>query len=179
MELRSRKLLHVSYKLFMLSLWFQLTGIIFEIYNYSVRAYLGIDLPGSALTANLLEACSETLFTVLLLLLSMGFTVTKSVLTMVQIWRLLGFVWLSTILQLSLLIYQSEVFDPGLVLYTYESPPGYGLLALKLWTWVVFLCCCYRTSSKVNSKLHFYSYLMTLGSGWFLFHPLMVYNKVY
>lgn len=173
-ELRSRKLLHVSYKIFMLSLWFYLIGLMFEIYSYSIRAYMGIDFPGAALTAKLFQASSETLFTVLLLLLALGFTVTKSVLSMIQVWRLLGFVWLSTILQLSLFIYQSEVFDPGLVLYIYESPPGYGLMALKIWTWVVFLLCCYKTSLKAAGKINFYSFLMTLGSGWFLFHPLMV-----
>ncbi|XP_051170604.1 transmembrane protein 145-like [Leptopilina boulardi] len=173
-ELRSRKLLHISYKLFMLSLWFYLLGLIFEIYEYSIRASLGVNFPGAALIASLFELCSETIFTVLLLLLSLGFTVTKSVLTLVQIGRLLGFIWISTILQLCLLIYQAEVFDPGLVLYSYESPPGYGLLALKIWTWIVFLLCCYKTSSKAATKLHFYSFLMTLGSVWFLFHPLMI-----
>ena len=173
-ELRARKLLHVSYKIFMLSIWFYLIGLIFEIYSYSIRASLGMDFPGAILTAKLFEACSEILFTVLLLLLALGFTVTKSVLSLVQVWRLLGFVWLSTILQLSLFIYQSEVFDPGLVLYMYESPPGYGLLALKILTWVIFLFCCYKTSLKAAAKLNFYSFLMTLGSGWFLFHPLMV-----
>lgn len=162
----------------MLSLWFYLIGLIFEIYEYSLRATLGLDFPGATLIASLFEAISETIFTVLLLLLALGFTVTKSILSLVQVGRLLGFIWVSTILQLCLLIYQSEAFDPGLVLYSYESPPGYGLLALKIVTWVVFLLCCYRTSIKAATKLHFYSFLMTLGSVWFLFHPLMVQKYI-
>jgi len=126
------------------------------------------------LLSQLSEACSETLYTVLMLLLALGYTVTKSVLTALQVRWLVLFVGSTAIFQMSLYIYQSEVFDPGLVLYIYESPPGYGLIALKLIAWFVFVTRCFKTIRKLNTKLHFYTSLLFLGSVWFLFHPIMV-----
>jgi len=126
------------------------------------------------LLSQLSEACSETLYTVLMLLLALGYTVTKSVLTSLQIRWLVLFVGSTAVCQMTLYIYQSEVFDPGLVLYIYESPPGYGLIALKLIAWFVFVTRCFKTIRKLNTKLHFYTSLLFLGSVWFLFHPITV-----
>ncbi|XP_058792801.1 transmembrane protein 145-like isoform X1 [Phymastichus coffea] len=173
-QLHTRRLLHVTYKLFMLSLIAQLLGLLCQMYSYINRALKGYDLKGVALMGNLFEACSETCFTMLLLLMSLGYTVTKSVLTMVETWRLSTFIGAYISLQLLLLIYESEAFDPGLVLYIYESPPGYGLLALKVIAWVVFVICCYKTSQNISTKFHFYGSLLSLGSGWFLCQPLVV-----
>ncbi|XP_011499139.1 PREDICTED: transmembrane protein 145 isoform X1 [Ceratosolen solmsi marchali] len=174
LKLRTRRLLHVTYKLFMLSLVAQLCGLVCEIFSYVYRALKGFDFTGIFLLGNMFEACSETAFTTLLLLMSLGFTVTKSILTAMEIWRLSAFVTLTISLQLLLFIYESEKFDPGLVLYMYESPPGYGLLALKIWAWVVFVISCYKTSKNAISKFPFYGSLLSLGSSWFLCQPFVV-----
>ncbi|OXU22806.1 hypothetical protein TSAR_004610 [Trichomalopsis sarcophagae] len=173
-ELRTRRLLHITYKLFMLSLATQFCGLLCEIYSNVNRALKGFDLKGVSLIGNLLEACSETTFTTLLLLMSLGYTVTKSLLTPLETWRLSAFIGITISLQLLLFVYEAEAFDPGLVLYLYESPPGYGLLALKISAWVVFVICCYKTSKNAAIKFHFYGSLLSLGSGWFLCQPLTV-----
>ncbi|KAL0108982.1 hypothetical protein PUN28_014227 [Cardiocondyla obscurior] len=126
------------------------------------------------LLSQLLEGCSETLYTVLMLLLAIGYTVTKSVLTSSQIRWLILFIGSTAMCQMSLYIYESEAFDPGLVLYLYESPPGYNLLALKIIAWFIFVIRCFKTIRKLHTKLHFYTSLLFLGSVWFLFHPLIV-----
>ncbi|XP_011695334.1 PREDICTED: transmembrane protein 145-like [Wasmannia auropunctata] len=174
LQLRSRRLLHVSYKLFIASLLCQLTGVSCELYSYVNLGLRGVPAMDAYLLGQLLEACSETLYTILLLLLALGYTITKSVLTSSQIRWLILFVSVTALFQLSLFGYQSEAFDPGLVLYMYESPPGYGLIALKLISWFVFVTRCFRTIRKLNTKLHFYTSLLFLGSVWFLFHPLTV-----
>ncbi|XP_046142437.1 transmembrane protein 145-like isoform X1 [Osmia bicornis bicornis] len=174
MQLRARRLLHVSYKLFMASLLCQLVGILFEIYSYINLGLRGTSTNNASLLGQLLEACSDILYTLLMLLLALGFTVTKSVLKPKQIRWLICFICLVSFCQLSLYIYQSDVFDPGLVLYIYESPPGYGLIILKLIAWIVFSLCCFKTVRKMSTKLHFYGSLFSLGSTWFLCHPLTV-----
>ncbi|XP_011150933.2 transmembrane protein 145 isoform X2 [Harpegnathos saltator] len=174
LQLRSRRLLHISYKLFMASLLCQLLGALCEIYSYVNLGLRGVPAANAYLLGQLAEACSETLYTVLMLLLALGYTVTKSVLTTSQVRWLVLFVGATAFLQMTLYIYEFEIFDPGLVLYIYESPPGYGLIALKLIAWFVFITRCCKTIRKLNTKLHFYASLLSLGSAWFLCHPLTV-----
>ncbi|XP_076683331.1 transmembrane protein 145 [Andrena cerasifolii] len=174
MQLRARRLLHVTYKIFMSSLICQLGGILFEIYSYINLGLRGVAIEHASLMGRLLEACSDILYTVLILLLATGFTVTKSVLTPKQTRCLVYYVILNVVFQFSLYIYQSDVFDPGLILYIYESPPGYGLILLKLIAWIVFSLRCIKTIKKMSTKLHFYGSLFSLGSAWFLCHPLTV-----
>ncbi|KOC63728.1 Transmembrane protein 145 [Habropoda laboriosa] len=118
MQLRARRLLHVSYKIFVASLLCQLVGMLFEIYSYINLGLRGVPSEGASLLGQLLEACSDILYTVLMLLLALGFTVTKSILTAKQI------KWL--------------------------------------------------TVKKMSTKLHFYGSLFSLGSAWFLCHPLTI-----
>lgn len=181
LQLRSRRLLHISYKLFIASLLCQLLGVSCELYSYVNLGLRGVPAMDAYLFGQLSEACSETLYTVLMLLLATGYTVTKSVLTSSQIRWLILFIFSTVICQMSLYGYQSGAFDPGLVLYIYESPPGYGLIGLKLIAWFVFVTRCFKTIRKLNTKLHFYASLLLLGSIWFLFHPLTVrmYAKNY
>lgn len=177
LQLRSRRLLHISYKLFIASLLCQLLGVLCEIYSYVNLGLRGTPAAKAYLLGQLSEACSETLYTVLMLLLALGYTVTKSVLTSSQV-RWLGiFIGATAFFQMTLYVYQFEIFDPGLVLYIYESPPGYELIALKLIAWVVFITRCCKTIRKMNTKLHFYGSLLSLGSSWFLCHPLTVYEQ--
>ncbi|XP_011166464.2 transmembrane protein 145 [Solenopsis invicta] len=174
LQLRSRRLLHISYKLFIASLIFQLLGISFEVYSYVNLGLQGVPAMTAYLWSQLFEGCSEISYTVLMLLLALGYTVTRSVLTASQVRWIIVFVFITSFFQLSLVGYQVAAFDPGLVLYVYESPPGYFLIVLKLIAWFVFVARCFKTIRKLHVKLHFYSSLLFLGSLWFLFHPFMV-----
>lgn len=163
----------------MSSLLCQLMGILLEIYSYFNLALRGVLMTGASLVGHLLEACSETLYTLLMLLLAFGYTITKSALTPKQIRWLTYFICLNAVCQLALHVYQFEIFDPGLVLYIYESPPGYGLVALKLTAWIVFVLRCFKTTKRMTKKVHFYASLLSLGSAWFLCHPLTVLVNYY
>lgn len=158
----------------MASLLCQLLGALCEIYSYVNLGLRGTSVENAYLLGQLSEACSENLYTLLMLLLALGYTVTKSVLTVPQIRWLIVFIGITAFFQMSLFIYQFEGFDPGQVLYIYESPAGYFLIALKLIAWCVFITRCFKTIRKMHAKLHFYASLLSLGSAWFLCHPLTV-----
>ncbi|XP_011310566.1 transmembrane protein 145-like [Fopius arisanus] len=173
-QLRQRRLLHVTYRLYIASIVFQLAGLCCEIYSYSHQGITGFDAHQALLMGRLYESGAETDFTLLLLLLALGYTVTKSSLTRKETQYLFSLVGILIVLQLTLFIYQSAIFDPGLVLYIYESPPGLALLALRIFVWGIFVLCCWRTSRKSTTKFRFYASLLVLGSVWFLCHPLTV-----
>ena len=50
----------------------------------------------------------------------------------------------------------TQVFDPGEVLYLYESEPGYGLVALRLIAWVWFCYAIFFTLKHFPEKSTFY-----------------------
>lgn len=52
--------------------------------------------------------------------------------------------------------YGAQFFDPGLVLYIYESPPGYGILGLRLIAWLYFSYACFFTVKHYPEKSKFY-----------------------
>lgn len=49
-----------------------------------------------------------------------------------------------------------QVFDPGLVLYLYESPAGYGIIALRLIGWLWFSYATFFTLKHYPEKSLFY-----------------------
>ncbi|KYQ48618.1 hypothetical protein ALC60_12333 [Trachymyrmex zeteki] len=102
LQLRSRRLLHISYKLFIASLMCQLLGVSCELYSYINLGLTGASALNAYLLGQLSEACSETLYTVLMLLLALGYTITKSVLTASQIRWLILFVSSTALCQIKL-----------------------------------------------------------------------------
>ena len=59
-----------------------------------------------------------------------------------------------------------QVFDPGLVLYLYESPPGYALLALRLIGWLWFSYAVFITVKRFPRKVRFYIPLYVFYTVW-------------
>ena len=49
-----------------------------------------------------------------------------------------------------------QFFDPGEVLYLYESPGGYGLVVLKLFGWAMFIYSTSFTIKHYPEKWSFY-----------------------
>lgn len=59
-----------------------------------------------------------------------------------------------------------QAFDPGLVLYLYESPPGYALLALRLLGWLWFCYAVFVTLKRFPRKVRFYVPLYVFYTLW-------------
>lgn len=49
------------------------------------------------------------------------------------------------------------MFDPGEVLYLYESPAGYGLITLKIIAWLMFLYATLCTLKRYPEKARHFS----------------------
>jgi hypothetical protein len=157
-ELKSRQLLHTTYKIFVVSAIFQLFGIILTSAAYLKYAVNGlgpskvrragkestilfvslqITLCGAA--GAIFMGASETLYLLLLLLLAKGFTITRGRLPLSASVKLTVFMCLYVVTYISIFIYEANVFDPGEVLYLYESPAGYGLITLRILAWCMFI----------------------------------------
>jgi hypothetical protein len=61
---------------------------------------------------------------------------------------------------------QQQYFDPGKVLYVYESPAGYGLLVLRFLGWMTFVYGLAFTLKHYPEKNGFYLPFFFFSSLW-------------
>jgi hypothetical protein len=66
------------------------------------------------------------------------------------------------------LILSSQLFDPGEVLYLYESPVGHGLAGLRLIAWARATLSTAQTLAKgAGAKKKFYKRFAVLAALWY------------
>ncbi|KAI4455348.1 intimal thickness receptor-related [Holotrichia oblita] len=152
-ELKSRQLLHATYKLFVVSVFIQFFGVILHSMAYLKYAVNGVGAPSLKMLGAMCMGCSETCFLLLLLLLAKGYTITRGKLSLTASVKLTIFMCLYSITYIALFIYEAKVFDPGEVLYLYESPAGYGLIVLRIFAWCIFIYSTVFTLKKYPEKL--------------------------
>lgn len=63
-----------------------------------------------------------------------------------------------------------QVFDPGEVLYLYESPAGYGLMILRIAAWWIFEYSTLFTLKHYPEKSNFYTPFNLMGTLWYQYH---------
>ncbi|KAG7468866.1 Transmembrane 145 protein, partial [Solea senegalensis] len=78
-----------------------------------------------------------------------------------------------TITYVILFIYEAEFFDPGEVLYAYDSPAGYGLMGLQLLAYVWFCYAVLVSLKHYPEKQPFYVPFFTTYTLWFFAVPVM------
>lgn len=66
------------------------------------------------------------------------------------------------------------MFDPGYVLYLYESPAGYAIVVLRLLSWGWFVYAVVFTLYRYPEKLSFYTQLVVIYTTWFVSMPALV-----
>ncbi|XP_039297438.1 transmembrane protein 145-like [Nilaparvata lugens] len=174
MELKSKQLFHSTYKIFLSSVALQGFGIFNQCIAYSRYAMDGVGLPYTRDLGRLFESASEVLFLILLLLLAKGYTVTRGRLKLNSSIKLTVFMCLYVISYYSLFQYEKEYFDPGEVLYTYESPVGYGLIGLRIAAWWMFIYASIFTLKHYPEKSSFYYPFNLIASLWFITGPIFV-----
>lgn len=103
-----------------------------------------------------------------------GFTITRGRISTGGSVKIAIFMTLYTIIYIILFIYEAAFFDPGEVLYIYESPPGYGLLVMQLIAWIYFSYACFFTVKHYPEKSKFYTPFYIFYSIWFLIGPIFV-----
>ncbi|KAJ4444911.1 hypothetical protein ANN_06710, partial [Periplaneta americana] len=173
-ELKSRQLFHTTYKLFVVSVLLQETGNIFQTAAYIKYALDGVGFPRTKTFGRLCESASETIFLLLLLLLGKGFTVTRGRLRLASSIKLTIFMCLYIVTYTVLFVYERHFFDPGEVLYLYESPPGYGLIFLRVIAWWMFVYSTIFTLKHYPEKARFYYPFNIMGTLWFMAGPAFI-----
>ncbi|CAG9794512.1 unnamed protein product [Diatraea saccharalis] len=103
-----------------------------------------------------------------------GYTITRGRLKVGFTVRLTIFMCCYIVTYMVLFIYQAKAFDPGEVLYLYESPAGYGLIVLRIMAWCVFAYSTFFTVKKYPEKNAFYCPFSICGTLWFFAGPLFI-----
>merc|ERR1719192_711666 len=65
-------------------------------------------------------------------------------------------------------------FDPGKVLYLYESTFGYGLVILRMVGWLIFIYAIFFTLKHYPEKGGFYYQFTLFFTVWFVAGPAMI-----
>lgn len=173
-ELKKRQLFHTTYRLYMMSLVAQVFGLLFLSLHYARYGYDGVGLRTSKLLGRVLQTASVVLMVLMLLLMAKGFNITRGRLRQSSAVRLTVFMCLYLTTYVTLFIYEQQVFDPGQVLYIYESPAGYGLTVLRLLAWCMFVYASFFTMKHYPEKTAFYCPFFIFYSLWFLAGPIVI-----
>ncbi|CAH0549265.1 unnamed protein product [Brassicogethes aeneus] len=174
LELKQRQLLHSTYKIYCLSVMLQFFGILFQSIVYLKYAVSGFTSTRMKRFGSMLMGSSETTFLLLLLLLAKGYTITRGRLPISASIKLTIFMCLYTVTYISIYIYEANVFDPGEVLYLYESPAGYSLIVLRIFGWFMFIYSTVFTLKRYPEKGNFYYPFNIFGTLWFVAGPAFI-----
>ncbi|XP_033758709.1 LOW QUALITY PROTEIN: transmembrane protein 145-like [Pecten maximus] len=172
--LKSRQLFHTTYKLYILSVSLWLINLFFlSVANgkYSADGYENNQLE---LAGRVFGALSDLVFLLMLILVGKGYTITRGRLPASSTIKVTVFFTLYTIVYAVLFVYEAEVFDPGEVLYLYESPPGYGLISLRLIGWAWFCYSIFFTLKHFKTKSLFYYPFFIFYTVWFWAGPIVI-----
>ncbi|CAH1407389.1 unnamed protein product [Nezara viridula] len=174
MELKTRQLYHSTYKLFAVSVYLQELGIFIQSIAYVRYAVDGVGVPRLTTIGRMCESASEVIFLLLLLLMAKGYTITRGRIRLSSSVKLTIFMCLYVIMYVTLFIYEKLFFDPGEVLYLYESPAGYGLVILRILAWTLFIYATVFTLKHYPEKSAFYYPFNLIGTMWFVAGPAFI-----
>ncbi|XP_071175804.1 transmembrane protein 145-like isoform X4 [Mytilus edulis] len=172
--LKQRQLFHTTYKMFMVALLFWLVGLMFASISYGMYGGSGYEQPQTKVVGRIFSTISEMIFLLMLVLMGKGYTITRGVLSTQSTIVISVFFSAYTVCYSAVFIYEAKVFDPGEVLYTYESPPGYGLISLRLIAWVWFCYSVFFTLKNYKSKSLFYYPFFIFYTIWFWASPAVI-----
>ncbi|KAM8791085.1 transmembrane protein 145 isoform 2-T2 [Rhynchonycteris naso] len=171
--LKSRQLLHTTYKMFMAAAGVEVLSLLFFCIYWGQYATDGIGNESLKILAKLLFSSSFLIFLLMLILLGKGFTVTRGRISHSGSVKLSVYMTLYTLTHVVLLIYEAKFFDPGQVLYMYESPAGYGLIGLQVAAYVWFCYAVLVSLRHFPEKQPFYVPFFAAYTLWFFAVPVM------
>nr|XP_047130393.1 transmembrane protein 145-like isoform X2 [Hydra vulgaris] len=164
----------LSILVFLLTIFFALVSVIFNVCYYTGYGLSGKPQEGLQNFARGMHCIGDLIFVVLCILLGKGFTVTRGKISSLGQVKLSVFTTLYAITYIVLFIYQTKSFDPGYVLYLYESPAGVGVCILRIIAWVWFCYGIYFSLKNYPHKRLFYFPFWLFYTLWFLSGPLVV-----
>uniref|UniRef100_A0AAV2MAK1 Intimal thickness related receptor IRP domain-containing protein n=1 Tax=Knipowitschia caucasica TaxID=637954 RepID=A0AAV2MAK1_KNICA len=172
-NLKGRQLFHTTYKMFMTAAGVEVLSLLFHCVYWGLYGRDGVGNGSLKLLGKLLFSVSFLLFLLMLILLGKGFTVTRARISHSGSVKLSIYMTVYTITYVVLFIYESEFFDPGEVLYAYDSPAGYGLMGLQLLAYVWFCYAVLVSLKHYPEKQPFYVPFFTTYTLWFFAVPVM------
>ncbi|RMX60692.1 hypothetical protein pdam_00014526 [Pocillopora damicornis] len=178
-QLTSRRLFHFSYKLYLCSLTFEVLSLIFYLIYYIEYGKKGIEKYGISVVGRAFHFTSHVVFLIMLILMAKGWTVTRGRISSSGQIKLSIFGTVYTVCFAILFFYEVAVFDPGKVLYIYESPAGIGICVLRVIAWLWFCYGTFFTLKHYPNKSNFYYPFWIIYTGWFLAGPIMVVISAY
>ncbi|XP_063688558.1 transmembrane protein 145-like isoform X1 [Bolinopsis microptera] len=172
--LANRQLYHTSFKIFMASVTMQaISQIVVVIFRCMINMN-GQENKVLKYFGKAIAVIAETLFILLLILLSKGWTVVRGRLSTQGTMILSASITFYFLSQVVALFWSAYMFDPGEVLYEYESAPGYVVIACLTLMWIWFCTCNYHTLQNYPDQNKFYGIFFAAYSIWFLAKPIMV-----
>ncbi|PWA20596.1 hypothetical protein CCH79_00011584 [Gambusia affinis] len=172
-NLKGRQLLHTTYKMFMTAAGVEVLSLMFHCVYWGLYARDGVGNGSLKILGKLLFSVSFLVFLLMLILLGKGFTVTRARISHSGSVKLSIYMTVYTITYVILFIYEAEFFDPGEVLYAYDSPAGYGLMGLQLVAYVWFCYAVLVSLKHYPEKQPFYVPFFTTYTLWFFAVPVM------
>ncbi|XP_046548458.1 transmembrane protein 145-like [Haliotis rubra] len=172
--LRNRQLFHTTYKMYMVAVALWLFHLFLMCIAYGKYSDTGREERGTKVTARVFSSVSDIVYLLMLILMAKGFTITRGRLSTSGTIKLTVFVCIYAVVYAVLLIWEANFFDPGLVLYIYESPPGYGLVAMRLIGWGWFLYSIFFTLKNHPGKGQFFYPFLIFFTLWFWAGPIVI-----
>jgi len=173
-NLKSRQLYHSTYKLLLAAVFLHSLGATLLMFHYLTYGVNGVGLVRTKLIGRVLEAASEILFVLLLILLAKGYTVTRARLRQASAIKVTVFMCCYVVAYVALFICEQVYFDPGFVTYLYDSVAGLGLVVLRMAGWASFIYSTAFTLKHYPDKSGFYCPFFCFYTLWFICGPTLI-----
>ncbi|KAK3596447.1 hypothetical protein CHS0354_015919 [Potamilus streckersoni] len=174
--LRARYLFHTTYKIFLFSLATWVIYLLLWSVGYGSYGNNGLEekLRQVKTAGHVFESLYQISFLLLLVLMAKGYTITRGRLTNISTIKVAIFFTLYVFAYAVLIIWDPFFFDAGKVLYIYESPPGYGLIAMRIIGWMMFLYSFIFTIKHYPRKKLFFIPFFIFYTLWFWAGPVVI-----
>ncbi|XP_050416029.1 transmembrane protein 145 [Patella vulgata] len=172
--LQKRQLFHTTYKMYLVSVSLWTFHLFLLCIGYGMYGDTGYQQTKTILTARIFGSASILVFLLMLILMAKGYTITRGRLSSQGTIKLTVFTCIYIVVYSVMFIWEAELFDPGKVLYVYDSPPGYGLIAMRIVGWIWFLYAIFFTLKHFPNRGMFYYPFFGFFTVWFWAGPIVI-----
>ncbi|XP_067851114.1 transmembrane protein 145 isoform X3 [Heptranchias perlo] len=170
--LKKRHLLHSSYQMLMLSVGTEVLGHFFLCIHLGIYALNGVGCESVKIIGRLLLVISYLLLVPMLLLMSHGFTITRTKIHHSSAVTVCLLVVTFALMYLWFFIDEKHLIDPGKVQTVLESSIGYAVTALQFLTAFWFSQSTYKIMQHHPEKRPFYLLFFPAFTLWFFAVPV-------
>ncbi|XP_072329709.1 transmembrane protein 145-like [Scyliorhinus torazame] len=171
-HLKKRRLLHSSYQMLMASVVAEVLGHFFLCIHFGIYAMNGVGCESVKIIGRLLLVISYLLLVPMLLLMSHGFTITRTKIHHSSAVTVCLLVVTFALMYSWFFINEKHLIDPGKIQTVLESSVGYAVTALQFLTAFWFSQSTYNIMHHHPEKRPFYLLFFPAFTSWFFAVPL-------